>query len=121
MKQHSNKRIIGLLIGFCGVFVALLLIPAVLMQQFYFERICQTYAQANNFGASRYSPATRNSPESCFFASQATIPVKQLVGWEHQVILGIWLIYRPLGAFGLTLLSFMVPWQKLKWRKNMCL
>ncbi|XSG73920.1 hypothetical protein ACP8Y2_17210 [Herpetosiphon llansteffanensis] len=118
MKQHSNKRIIILLIGFCSLFVALLLIPALLMQHFYFERICAVHAQANNLGVSWYSPASRYSPESCFFANQGSIAVNQLVGWEHKLVLAIWLIYRPLGAFGLTLFVFMLPWQKLKRFKN---
>ncbi|MBM7843104.1 hypothetical protein [Herpetosiphon giganteus] len=121
MQQHSNKRIIKLLVGFCSVFVALLLIPALLMQQFYFERICTVHAQANQLGDSWYSPASRYSPESCIFANQGSIPVNQLVGWEHNVVLAIWLIYRPLGAFGLTLFVFMQPWQKLKRFKNIWL
>ncbi|KPL85840.1 hypothetical protein [Herpetosiphon geysericola] len=118
MKQYSNKRILGLIMGFCGLFVALLLIPALLIQHFYFERICAVHAQANGLGTSWYSPASRYSPESCFFANQGSIPVNQLVGWQHKLVLGIWLIYRPLGAFGLTLFIFMLPWPKLKRFKN---
>lgn len=103
---------------FILLFGGLTIGPWFLMQHFYFERICQSYADAHHLENSRYSSAKRHSPEQCFFSGQRSVEVAQIVGWKHQVIRGLWMLYAPLGSFGLTFAILLAPWQKLKWPKN---
>ncbi|MCA0353421.1 MAG: hypothetical protein LCH85_15620 [Chloroflexi bacterium] len=117
--RYPHQRTCVLRLSLFIILLASLLIgPALLMKFYYFERICQAYAQAHNFEGSRYSPSSKNSPEQCFFEGQRPVLVKQIVGWKHRVILVVWLLYQPFGAFGLTFGIFLAPWEKLKWFKN---
>ncbi|GAA5526522.1 hypothetical protein [Herpetosiphon gulosus] len=118
MRYRQQRTVIVRLGLFIGLFLSLLIGPALLMKYYYFERICQVYAQAQHFEGSRYSAGGRHSPETCFFESQNPVLVKQIVGWNHQVIRVLWGLYLPLGPLGLTVGIFLAPWEKLKWFKN---